>query len=561
MKKSQVTERFGFSSQISVEHLPQLADSGVDILVCNRPDGEAADQVGYEVLAEAAKGLGMEPHLIAFKSGQMQPQHVEQFKKLLAGDNKIHAFCRTGNRSFNLYAAAALASGADADELQAQARKVEIDIAPLLKSPQPSAARPAENSGAKRAFDVVIVGGGSAGVAVASSLQRRNGKLRIAILDAASEHYYQPGWTMVGGGVFTAASTRRQMQDIIPRGINWIRSAAIGFDPEANEVEIANGSRVHYGQLIVCPGLVLDWSAIDGLEDSLGRNGVTSNYRYDLAPYTWKLVESMQSGKAVFTQPGMPIKCAGAPQKALYLSCDHWQRHSVLQNVEVDFFNAGGVLFGVSAYVPALQSYIDRYKANVHYGHTLTAIYGNERIARFKAKDANAAEVTIEKQFDMIHVCPPQRAPEFVAKSSLSDAGGWLDVDPHTLRHKKFSNIWGLGDVMNTTNAKTMAAVRKQVPVVAQNLLACLESREPAWGYDGYGSCPLTVERGKIVLAEFGYGGKLLPTFPDWLIKGTKPTRTAWWLKKDVLPAVYWHGMLKGREWMAGAQPLETVST
>ena len=164
-------------------------------------------------------------------------------------------------------------------------------------------------------------------------------------------------------------------------------------------------------------------------------------------------------------------------------------------------------------------------------------------------------------EFDMMHVCPPQRAPEFVASSELADEAGWLDVDQFTLRHKKFGNIWGLGDVMNAPNAKTMAAVRKQVPVVADNLLAAMADRDPARGYDGYGSCPLTVERGKIILAEFGYGGKLLPTFPDWLIKGTQPTRAAWILKKDILPGIYWQAMLKGREWMAGSKPLEEVST
>jgi len=68
--------------------------------------------------------------------------------------------------------------------------------------------------------------------------------------------------------------------------------------------------------------------------------------------------------------------------------------------------------------------------------------------------------------------------------------------------------------------------------------------------YDGYGSCPLTVENGKIVLAEFGFGGKLLPSFPDWIINGKQPTRAAWILKKDFLPWMYWNGMLKGREWM-----------
>ncbi|MEX2469222.1 MAG: sulfur transferase domain-containing protein [Pseudohongiellaceae bacterium] len=567
MKIHQVSDQFSYSSQVSEADLAQLKEAGVEILVCNRPDAEAADQPEYTSLARAAEALGMEAHLIAFKSGHLEPGHRDQFKPLLAGGKRIHAFCRTGNRSFNLYAAAAADLGVDHDTLRAQAREAGFDIGPLLDGAQQQAAQaPRETAttgveGAKSSFDVVIVGAGSGGVALASSLKRRNSRLRINLIDPASDHYYQPGWTMVGGGVFDASSTRRRMADLIPKGVVWTQQAVTGFNTAANEVVLNDDSVVHYKQLVVAPGLVLNWSAIEGLTETLGSNGVTSNYRYDLAPYTWELVQNLKSGKAFFTQPAMPIKCAGAPQKAMYLSCHHWRKSGVLDSVDVHFLNAGGVLFGVKDYVPALQSYIERYGISTHYSHTLKSVDGAAKVARFEKASGDDASETLEMEFDMMHVCPPQCAPDFVARSELADAAGWLDVDQFTLRHKQVANIWGLGDVMSAPNAKTMAAVRKQVPVVAENLLAVMEGREPAFGYDGYGSCPLTVERGKIVLAEFGYGGKLLPTFPTWLINGTQPSRAAWTLKKDILPGVYWNMMLKGREWMAGAQPLEKVKS
>ncbi len=409
-------------------------------------------------------------------------------------------------------------------------------------------------------YDIVVVGAGSGGISVTSSLLKRDRKLRIALVDPATDHYYQPGWTMVGGGVFKAHETRRDTSDLIPGRATWIKQSVVSFTPQANQVELDNGKRLGYAQLIVCPGLKLNWDAVEGLAEFLGSNGVTSNYRYDLAPYTWELVRGLRSGKAVFTQPPMPIKCAGAPQKAMYLSADQWLKSGVLKDIQVDFYNAGGVLFGVPAYVPALQAYVDKYNANVHYNHNLVRIDGHARRAWFKQAGADGEEQTVETEFDMIHVCPPQCAPDFVSTSELADDAGWLDVDQHTLRHKRFDNIWGLGDVMNTPNAKTMAAVRKQVPVVAQNIIEARSSRTPDRGYDGYGSCPLTVERGKIVLAEFGYGGKLLPTFPQWALEGTRPTRQAWWLKARVLPDVYWHGMLKGREWMVAPESLESVT-
>jgi sulfide:quinone oxidoreductase len=247
----------------------------------------------------------------------------------------------------------------------------------------------------------------------------------------------------------------------------------------------------------------------------------------------------------------MPIKCAGAPQKALYLSADHWYRNGALKDIRIDFFNSGTVLFGVKEYVPALMSYIEKYNAKLNFGHTLTRIDGDAKKAWFTKANADGTKATVEAEFDMIHVVPPQQAPDFIRVSPLADAAGWIDVDQSTLRHKAFENIWSLGDVMNAPNAKTAAAARKQAPIVAQNILKDMGAAAKIAHYDGYGSCPLTVERGKIVFAEFGYGGKLLPTFPLWLIEGQKPSSLAWFMKERVLPPVYWNAMLKGKEWLA----------
>ncbi|MEP3301101.1 MAG: NAD(FAD)-dependent dehydrogenase, partial [Roseibium sp.] len=252
-----------------------------------------------------------------------------------------------------------------------------------------------------------------------------------------------------------------------------------------------------------------------------------------------------------FTQPPMPIKCAGAPQKALYLSGDHWKRSGNLDKINIEFMNAGGALFGVKDYVPALMDYIKRYDAKLNFFHNLVAIDGSARIATFEVKEPDQEMRRIDVDFDMIHVTPPQVTPDFIKVSPLADGAGWVDVDQATLRHKHYDNIWSLGDVMNAPNAKTAAAARKQAPVVAENLAADIDGRSADAQYDGYGSCPLTVERGKIVLAEFGYGGKLLPSFPSWLIDGTKPSKAAWLLKERLLPPIYWKAMLRGKEWMA----------
>ncbi|MBA1203239.1 NAD(P)/FAD-dependent oxidoreductase [Pseudomonas capeferrum] len=404
---------------------------------------------------------------------------------------------------------------------------------------------------------IVIVGAGSAGIATASSLKKRRADLDIALIDPADAHYYQPGWTMVGGGVFDARSTVRAMASVIPGGVQWIKSRVTAFDPEANAVILENGRVVGYDQLVVCPGLSLDWSAIEGLNETLGANGVTSNYRYDLAPYTWRLVQRLETGKALFTQPPMPIKCAGAPQKALYLSCDHWLKQGRQGSIETRFYNPGSVLFGVADYVPALMSYMKKYAVGLMFSHTLVAVDGPNQRATFLRTHKDGTTETVVETFDMLHVVPPQVAPEFIRTSALVDAAGWVDVDPTTLRHRTFANIHALGDVINTTNAKTMAAARKQAPVVAINVLVSLGLLTERAAYDGYGSCPLTVARGQVVLAEFLYGGKLAPSFPRWILEGRKPSRLAWLLKARVLAPFYWHCMLKGREWLAASSRLD----
>jgi len=356
----------------------------------------------------------------------------------------------------------------------------------------------------KTIWDVLIIGGGAAGIASASSLHARDKALSIAVIDPAETHYYQPGWTLVGAGIFTQAQTARSMASIIPGGITWLKAAVSGIEPERNVVIAAGSEEVGYKRLIVAPGVVLDWQSIDGLTETLGTNGVTSNYRYDLAPYTWELVSNLQRGRALFTQPPMPIKCAGAPQKAMYLSGDHWHRNKRLADVDIEFYNAGAVLFGVKAYVPALMRYVDRYQADLNFSHNLVAIDGAAKVARFEKTDADGNTEMVERQFDMIHVCPPQKAPEFISAGPLADQHGWVDVDRNTLRHKSYDNIWSLGDVMNAPNAKTAAAARAQAPIVAANIIADIRKTHTVALYNGYGSCPLTVERGKVVLAEFG---------------------------------------------------------
>lgn len=399
-------------------------------------------------------------------------------------------------------------------------------------------------------FDVVIAGGGAAGIGLAASLKARDHSLSIAIIEPSEEHFYQPSWTLVGGGAFNVKNSRRHTKDLIPSGVRWIKEKVAGFNPDANEVLVHNGAPVKYKQLAIATGIKSNWDAIPGLKETLGKNGVSSNYSYDYSPYTWELVRNLKSGKAIFTQPPMPIKCPGAPQKAMYLSCYEWQKQGRLNNIEVELNNAGAALFGVADFVPPLMEYVKKYNAKLNFNTNLISVDGPAKKAIFAVKDADGNVTQVEKSFDILHVVPPQGPQDCLKGSPVSNADGFVEVDQFTLQHTRYPNVFGLGDCCSSPNSKTAAAARKQIVVVAENLLAAKHNKPLPTKYDGYGSCPLTVENGKIVLAEFGFGGKLLPTFP-WLINPLKATRLAWILKKDVLPWLYWNAMLKGREWLA----------
>ncbi|GHA73042.1 hypothetical protein GCM10009007_12380 [Formosimonas limnophila] len=399
-----------------------------------------------------------------------------------------------------------------------------------------------------RTHDIVIVGGGSGGIALAASLLRRQANLDIAIIEPSDQHYYQPAWTLVGAGEFDVASSVKTMHAVMPNPVKWIKSAVTSFAPDESTLSCENGEVVQYQQLIVAAGLTLLWDAIPGLVETLGKNGVTSNYRADLAPYTWECVQATRSGTALFTQPMVPIKCAGAPQKALYLSAAHWQKKGILGNIHIEFHNAGGALFSVPDFIPNLQAQMASYSAQVNLGSTLVAVDGVAKKAWFESKDADGNVQRVEKSFDMLHVVPPQKPHRFIKEGPLANADGWVEVDNATLQHPRFANVFGLGDCMSAPNSKTAAAIRKQVVILAENLLALRAGKPMPMKYDGYSACPITVGHHKLILAEFGYNGVLMPTFGK---DPTPPRAIGWYMKKYLFPWLYWNLMLKGREWFA----------
>lgn len=391
--------------------------------------------------------------------------------------------------------------------------------------------------------NVLIVGGGTAGLSVAARL-RRAGVDGVTVVEPSTSHYYQPLWTLVGGGRAPAGESVRPEAEVMPKGVLWVREPAVAADPEGRTVTTASGRELRYEHLVMAPGIQLDFDKVSGLAEALGQRGVSTNYRFDLAPRTWEFIRDLRGGTAVFTMPAGPIKCAGAPQKIAYLAADWWRSQGVLDRTRVILVLPTGAMFSQPDWAKVLEGVAAGYGIEVRKESQLVEIDGDNNRAVISDTKAGTKE-TID--YDILHATPPQSAPDWVKATPLADPSspfGYVQVDKHTLQSPQWPNVFAIGDASNLPTSKTGAAIRKQAPVLVANLLAQMRGQSLSGHYDGYTSCPLVTSRNRMLLAEFDYDFRRAPSFP--LINTLKPRYDMWLLKRYGLPAMYWNLMLKG---------------
>jgi len=397
---------------------------------------------------------------------------------------------------------------------------------------------------------IVIAGSGLGGIAVANRLTQLLDGARITIIDRKEEHNYQPGYTLVATGVWPVSKVRDRNADFQPVGAAWIKDMVAEFDPAGNAVVTASGQRVSYDFLVVATGTHQDWAQIEGMDTSaIGKEGLTSVYPSpEAAVATWAAMAAFRQkgGDAVLTLPATPLKCAGAPLKMTFMLRDRLAQAGTLAQSKVTFYSALGNVFGVKVVNDNVLSRWQDLGIGVEYTQRLQAIDIGGRRATFASPEGSTTEVP----YDFIHVVPPMRAPDAIKNSDLAwksgpfAAGGWLEVDKETLQHRRYPNVFGIGDINGTPRGKTAATVKKSAPIVAQHLVDVMAGRQPGQKFDGYTSCPLIVKEGSAMLIEFDYEGRLTPTLP--MIEPLQAGYFGWFMKYRLLKPAYM-AVLKGR--------------
>jgi len=397
---------------------------------------------------------------------------------------------------------------------------------------------------------IVIAGSGLGGIAVANRLSALLEGARITIVDAKEEHNYQPGYTLVATGVWPVGKVRDRNADFQPAGVDWVREMVAGFEPEANAVLTTSGRRIRYDYLVVATGVHLDFAQIEGMDVSaIGREGLASVYPGpEAAEATWAAMQRFvaRGGDALMTLPATPLKCAGAPLKMSFMLRDRLHQAGTLGQSRVQFVSALGNVFGVPKVNDNVLGRWQQLGIAVDYHQRLVAVDIGARRATFASPEGERTQ----RPYDFLHVVPPMRAPDAVRHSALAwqegpfAAGGWLEVDKSTLRHRRFGNVFGVGDINGTPRGKTAATVKKAAPLVAHNLVQLIAGREPDQAFDGYTSCPLITREGSALLIEFDYEGRLVPSLP--MIEPLQDSYFAWLMKYRMLKPAYL-AVLKGR--------------
>ncbi|CAM4162004.1 NAD(P)/FAD-dependent oxidoreductase [Lacicoccus alkaliphilus] len=392
----------------------------------------------------------------------------------------------------------------------------------------------------KRHFRLIILGGGAGGISTASSIlsKKKDLKNEVLIIEPSEYHFFQPGWPLVGSGEMKPESTKKPTEKVIPKGARWMKAFVDSVDPVKREVT-AGGTTVSYDFMVVAMGLELDFDSIKGAKAALGKNGVTTNYLYNLTGYTYESLKNTMTGNIVVSRPRSKIKGGVSAENSIFTMDDYIKKHD--REANIVFRSGRAEIFEVKKYSDSLKEQLEAKNIDYKLNEELVEVRGEEKEAVFKNHETGERHTV---PFEMLVITPPMHGPAALNGSGLLDDGGWVDVDKHTMMHNTYTTVFSLGDAASLPTVKMGAAVREQYKILVDNLIERMEDKDPSHIYEGKTACPVATEYGELILAEFGYDN--IPKETTFLDQ-SDDKKLFYQFKKNMLPFMYWYGLLNGK--------------
>ena len=407
---------------------------------------------------------------------------------------------------------------------------------------------------------IAIIGAGLGGITISASLIKAMPKAQITLFDKDENFYYQPGFTLIAAGIYTLDDVLYKKAELIDEKVKWIKQNVAQILPNDNKIIAENGESFEYDILLIATGVEYDFNAVSGLsEDDLVNEStkIATIYTPNSAVKAKKLFdEIIERGKkgeklnVLFSEQKSQNKCGGANKKINFLLDDLLQTNGLKKQVQTTLFTGGGAMLSSPIHAKMIEQFFVARDMPYHLLHQLVAVDKQKGKATFQTsymlngKRVDSDEF-VEREFEYLFVIPAMRAQKFISEAGLStNAGNWVDVDKFTLQHKGFNNIFAIGDCAGVPKGKTGASIRKQYPVITQNIIAHLEGKSLEAKFSGYTACPLLTRYGKAVMVEFDYNGAT-PSLECF--GATRESYLNWALKVYAMKAMVMKGMIYAR--------------
>jgi sulfide:quinone oxidoreductase len=392
---------------------------------------------------------------------------------------------------------------------------------------------------------LLVLGAGTAGTMAVNKLRPHldRDEWQITVVDAKTEHHYQPGYLFIPFGVYEPREVVKPTARFLPDGVDLVTGEVDRVEPDENRVLLTDGTELGYDQLIIATGTHPRRDQTEGLDsDEYGRT-VHDFYTLEGATALADVLARWEGGRLVVSIMEMPIKCPVAPLEFTFLADAYFTERGMRDRVEI-------------VYVTPLDGAFTKPVAAKHLGAML-----DDRNVELET-DFMTMEVDTERNmlvsydereipYDLLAIVPVNMGADFVERSGLGDELNHVEVDKATFLSVDHDNIFALGDAANIPTSKAGSVAHFAVDVFVDNFLNHIRGLPMTEEFDGHANCFIETGHGKGLLIDFNYDVEPLPgKFP---LPGIGPfslleeTEANHW-GKMLFKWTYWNVLLPGRE-------------